>query len=155
MYREARRVEYRIRPGDSVQSVAKFFRVPQTTVKAAYTKAHRARSAANGRIAMTNQELRTLNHLNEMVRTGRLRPGKVISLPVRLWSHKQGFGGGPVIVDASGKTIKNPLTANRNYPGLNYSKFCSAYCVKCRAGRTALARYRARVRKQMTPRLAF
>ena len=156
-YREARRVEYRIRPGDTAQSIAKFFRVPQTTVKAAYTKAHRARSASNGRIAMTTQELRTLNHLNEMVKTGRLRPGKVISLPIKLWSHKQGFGGGPVIVDASGNTIKNPLTANRNYPGLNYSKFCSAYCVKCRAGRTALARSRVRARAQtrMTPRLAF
>jgi len=65
-----------------------------------------------------------------------------MTIPVRLWAHKQGFGGGPVIVDASGKTIRDPRRADRNYGGLNYSRFCSAYAVRCGAGRVALARAR-------------
>ena len=133
---------YRTRPGDTVSSVAKFFRVTQAVVKAAYKRAHRANNMNNGRVATTNTELRILNAMNEMTRTGKLVAGKVMTLPVKLWSHKQGFGAGPVIVDVSGKTISNPLRANRNYGALNYSKFCSAYCVKCGAGRTALARAR-------------
>lgn len=141
-YRETRRVIYRTRPGDTVSALAKFFRTNQATIKMAYRKAHKPSSPINGRIATTNSELRVLSSLNEMSRTGKLFPGKVMQIPVRLWSHKQGFGAGPVLVDASGKTIKNPLRANRNYGYLNYSRFCSAYCVKCQAGRSALARAR-------------
>lgn len=141
-YRETRLVRYRIRPGDTVTTLAKFFRVTQTCIKNAYRRAHAPKNITNGRIATTNTELRTLNSMNEMQRTGKLNSGKVIDIPVKLWSHKQGFGAGPVIVDASGKTIKNPLRANKNYGSLNYSKFCSAYCVKCGAGQVALARAR-------------
>lgn len=141
-YRETRVVQYRVRPGDTVASIAKFFRVTQAIVKLAYRRAYQAKSNQNGRVATTPNELQRLNHLNEMNKTGILRPGKVMSLPVKLWSHKQGFGAGPVIVDASWRTIANPLKADRKYPGLNYSKFCAAYCVKCRAGRTLLARQR-------------
>jgi hypothetical protein len=141
-YRETRLVKYRTRPGDTVASLAKFFRVTQAVIKAAFKKAHRANNMNNGRIATANTELRMLNSMNQMTRTGKLTVGKVMEIPVRLWSHKQGFGAGPVIVDASGKTIRNPLRANKNYGDLNYSKFCSAYCVKCGAGRVALARAR-------------
>lgn len=154
-YRETRRIVYRTRRPrpvpDTVPALAKFFRVTLTVIKAAYAKAHRAHRASEGRISTTGDELRTLDHLNEVARTGILRPGKVMVIPVKLWAHKQGFGAGPVLVDASGNTIKNPLTANRNYPGLNYSKFCSAYCVKCQAGRKALAR--SRMRNRLRPRL--
>jgi len=142
-YRETRQVVYRTRPGDTVTSLAKFFRVPAPTIRMAYRRAHAPRSMTNGQIATNaQQELRRLNSLNQMTKTGRLVSGKVMLVPVKLWSHKQGFGAGPVIVDASGNTIKNPLRANRNYGDLSYSKFCAAYCVKCDAGRLALARAR-------------
>ena len=38
------------------------------------------------------------------------------------WSHKRGLTA-ITNVDASGKMISNPQTANRNYPGYNYSQF--------------------------------
>lgn len=55
--------------------------------------------------------------------------GKKIVVPVNLWAHKQGWGAVPILVDASGKTIYDPRRADRKYPGLNYTKFCCAYCV--------------------------
>lgn len=43
------------------------------------------------------------------------------------WTHKP--GGSPATdVDASGLTITNPLTANRNYGGLNYTDNGGFYC---------------------------
>ena len=62
-------------------------------------------------------------------KAGKLVVGKTITVPVNLWAHKQGWGAAPIIVDASGKTIYDPRRANRKYPGLNYTTFCSAYCV--------------------------
>jgi len=140
-YRETNAVRYKTRPGDTVTGLARFFRVTPAVIRAAVAKGARPTSASNGRIANTN---RNLPVLNQMVHrgSGAIRSGKVIQFPVRLWSHKQGFATGPVLVDASGKTITDPRRANRAYPGLNYSKFCSAYMVKAGAGRVALARSR-------------
>jgi len=140
-YRETNAVRYRTRPGDTVTGLARFFRVTPAVIRAACAKGTRPMSASNGRISNTN---RNLPVLNQMVHrgSGAIRPGKVIQFPVKLWSHKQGFATGPVLVDASGKTIADPRRANRAYPGLNYSKFCSAYMVKAGAGRIALARSR-------------
>ncbi len=138
-YRETNGVRYRTRPGDTVTGLARFFRVTPAVIRAAVAKGTRPTSASNGRISNTN---RNLPVLNQMVHSGSgaIRAGRVIQFPVRLWSHKQGFATGPVLVDASGKTITDPRRANRAYPGLNYSKFCSAYMVKAGAGRAALAR---------------
>jgi hypothetical protein len=140
-YRETNAVRYKTRPGDTVTGVAKFFRVTPAVVRAALLKGKKPTSLTNGKISNTNRNLPLLNML---VRRGRgsIAPGKVIQIPVKLWSHKQGFATGPVLVDASGKTITDPRKADRKYPGLNYSKFCSAYCVKAGAGRIALARAR-------------
>ena len=142
-YRETNAVRYKTRPGDTVTGLARFFRVTPAVIRAAVVKGTRPTSASNGRISNTN---RNLPVLNQMVHrgTGAIRPGKVIQFPVKLWSHKQGFATGPVLVDASGKTITDPRRANRAYPGLNYSKFCSAYMVKAGAGRAALARSQRR-----------
>lgn len=151
-YRETRAVMYRTRPNDTIRALAQFFRTTQKAVLMAYKKSRPARNQLNGRIATTpNIELRNLDHMNSLSRTGKLKPGRVMQIPVKLWSHKQGFGAGPVLVDASGRTIKDPRRANRNYPGLNYSKFCSAYCVKCQAGRIALARSRNGMRNRLRP----
>lgn len=157
-YRQIRHVVYKTRSRgntsmfgnrahpDTVQALAKFFRVSQATIRQAYARSKKANAANgnNGRIAMnSNKDLRVLNRLNDVPDAdGTLKPGRIMTIPVNLWAHKQGFGGGPVIVDASGKTIVDPRKANRNYNGLNYSKFCSAYAVKCGAGRLVLERAR-------------
>lgn len=47
-----------------------------------------------------------------------------------LWSHKRGHHTPPLIHDASGNPIWDPLKANRNYGSLNYRKFCGAFCVR-------------------------
>jgi hypothetical protein len=154
-YRQIRHVVYKTRARgnksllgknhtqlDTVEGLAKFFRVTQATIRAAYAKSRPARSANDGRIAMnSNQNLRLLNAFEQKPDPdGTLRPGRVMVIPVNLWAHKQGLGGGPVIVDASGRTIKDPRKADRNYGGLNYTTFCSAYAVKCGAGELVRAR---------------
>lgn len=63
---------------------------------------------------------------------GGFKEGKRIVFKVNLWSHKRGWATGPLLTDAKGKMIKDPRKAARNYPGLNYSNFCSAFCVKNR-----------------------
>lgn len=56
--------------------------------------------------------------------------GKFMTVPVNAWAHKQGWGANPIYVDAKGKLIIDPRRASRNYPGLNYTTFCGAYCVR-------------------------
>lgn len=63
-----------------------------------------------------------------------LVPGRVITFPCNLWAHKQGWGAPPLMTDARGKTITDPRKASRNYPGLNYDRFCGAYCVRANLG---------------------
>jgi hypothetical protein len=43
------------------------------------------------------------------------------------WSHKPGQTEA-TNKDASGNTITDPRTADRNYPGLNYTDFCGCFC---------------------------
>jgi hypothetical protein len=58
-------------------------------------------------------------------------PGqRVLVRNAGLWSHKQGFAGGPKLDDACGRTIKDPRRACRDYGEYNYERFCGAYCVR-------------------------
>ena len=89
-------IEYRIKPGDTQESVAKFFKIPLSRVKSA----------------------------------GKFAPNKKIVFKANVFSHKRGWATGPLLTDASGKSIKDPRKADRNYPGLNYETYCSSFCVK-------------------------
>jgi len=99
-YKQHGMCEYKIQPTDTPTKVAKFFKIPVSRVQTASNK------------------------------VGGFKPGKRIVFKVNLWSHKRGWATGPLLIDAKGKMIKDPRTAARNYPGLNYSNFCSAFCVK-------------------------
>jgi hypothetical protein len=130
-YKEISAIRYRIRSGDTAQALAKFFHVTLKTINDAVTKAKFSANTNNGRIANNSQELRVLNKHVANSNGPTLPSGKVIDFPVKLWSHKTGWAGGPLIVDASGKTITDPRKADRNYtPGFHYTKFCSAYGVR-------------------------
>jgi len=59
-----------------------------------------------------------------------LKPGRVITFKADFFSHKRGWATGPLVVGATGKLIKDPRTTSRRYPGLNYNKYCSSFCVK-------------------------
>jgi LysM repeat protein len=59
----------------------------------------------------------------------KIEPGKDITFKANIWSHKRGWGDGPLLTDANGKAILNPRTASRNYGSLNYKRFCHAFCV--------------------------
>jgi len=63
---------------------------------------------------------------------GPLKVGRLIKFKANLFSHKRGWATGPLFKDACGKVITDPRKACRKYSGLNYSKFCSAFCVKNR-----------------------
>jgi hypothetical protein len=63
-------------------------------------------------------------------RAGKLIPGKLLKFKANVFSHKRGWATGPLLIDAKGKSIQDPRTASRNYPGLNYKKYCSSFCVK-------------------------
>ena len=151
-YRQIKVVKYKTRAGDTVSALAKFFRVTPAVIQAAAKKGRPATSNSDGRITNApNKNLTLLNNMNRATR-GRsqmLVPGRVLTFPVKLWAHKQGWATGPLLVDASGRTIKDPRRADRNYrPGYHYKKFCSAYCVKSGAGKVVLQRIRAKERSQ-------
>jgi len=130
-YKEISAIRYRTRPGDTVPALAKFFHVKPTIIREAAAKATVGGNNNDGRVANDDQELRVLNRHVKNNRSEPLPVGKVLDFPVTLWSHKTGWAGGPLIVDASGKTITDPRKADRNYtPGFHYTKFCSAYIVK-------------------------
>jgi len=130
-YKEISGIRYKIRPGDKLTALAKFFHVTPTVIRTALAKATAPKDKSDGRVANDEQELRVLNKSTKASKSELLPVGKVIDFPVALWSHKTGWAGGPLIVDASGKTITDPRKADRNYtPGFHYTKFCSAYIVK-------------------------
>lgn len=59
------------------------------------------------------------------------QPGDLVYVRrANVFSHKQGFATGPLLRDASGKTIPDPRRANRNYGDLNYRTFCGAMCIR-------------------------
>lgn len=130
-YKEISSIRYRIRPGDKLNSLAKFFHVTPKTIRDALAKSRASANKNNGRVANKNADLRVLNNAARKDKSQTLPVGKVIEFPVKLWSHKTGWAGGPLIVDASGKTITDPRKSDRKFtPGFHYTKFCSAYGVR-------------------------
>lgn len=130
-------IRYRIRAGDTVNGLAKFFHVRPEVIQKALMKKINPTSPTNGRIS--NSNLTVLNKNNERVIgvRQRLMPGKIIVFPVNLWAHKLGWAGGPLLVDASGKTIVDPRKANFKYkPGFHYTKICSIWGVRRGMART-------------------
>lgn len=58
-------------------------------------------------------------------------PGDLVFVKgANVFSHKQGFATGPLLRDASHKTIPDPRAADRNYGEYNYRTFCGAMCVR-------------------------
>jgi len=49
-----------------------------------------------------------------------------------VWSHKRGAAYAPTLVDSANKIIKDPRKATFDYGVLNYSTFCTTFCVKKR-----------------------
>lgn len=66
-----------------------------------------------------------IGRINAAIRN---RKGDVITFKCNLFSHKLGWATGALLVDSNGKIIKDPRYAGRKY-GLNYSKYCSSFCV--------------------------
>jgi len=50
----------------------------------------------------------------------------------KCWSHKRGTAFPPTLQDSTGSIIKDPRNATFDYGVLNYTVFCSAFCVKQR-----------------------
>jgi hypothetical protein len=125
-------VRYRIRPGDTVKGLAQFFHVHPGVILRAARMSTVPITPRDGWISNESAELRNLDQLNEVHRgTTQLRPNRIIEFPVNLWAHKQGWAGGPIMIDASGNTIVDPRKANLSYhPGFQYTKFCSAWAVR-------------------------
>ena len=128
-YRQNKAVRYRIKAGDTVAGLARFFKVTPYVIRKSLTHQLRSNNSLDGRIA--NRSPRFPEYGPKLV------PGRIIIFPINLWSHKQGWATGPQLIDASGKTISDPRKADRKY-GYNYSKFCGAYCVKATGVRTGL-----------------
>ena len=71
-----------------------------------------------------------VSRIKSSLGTGGIVPGRSIKFKSNIWSHKRGWGNGPLLTDSKGKLILNPLTANKDYGGLNYKRFCHAFCVQ-------------------------
>ena len=123
-------VRYRIRPGDDVPSLARFFHVRPSVIVAALPKASVPTSKTDGKISTFDIEI-NMPKVRSTIKYPCLPSGRIITFPVNLFSHKQGWSSGPLMVDASGKTIVDPRKANFKYPnGFHYTRFCSAYGVR-------------------------
>ena len=103
-YKQHNEIEYKIKPGDTYKKIAGFFKIPEARIKRAVAK---------------------------QLESKRLTPGKKIVFKANVWSHKQGWGAGPLLTDASGKAILNPIKSDKKY-SYNYSKYCNSFCVKNR-----------------------
>lgn len=101
-YKQHSKTEYKIKKGDTPESVAAFFGVPVSRIKT----------------AMKNKKIT------------KMKPGVIITFKADFFSHKRGWSTGPLIVGAKGKLIKDPRYISRDYPGLNYDKYCASFCVK-------------------------
>jgi hypothetical protein len=123
-YRQNKSVRYRVRPGDTLLGISRFFRVSPATVQYAIIKGKKPTSRDDGFIADPGMHINMKQYGLKLKKTG-----MVITIPVNAWSHKQGWATGPLLVDASGNLIRDPRKANRRY-GYNYSRLCSAFCVK-------------------------
>jgi hypothetical protein len=53
-----------------------------------------------------------------------------IQFKANCFSHKQGYGTGPLLTDAKGKPIRDARYANKNYGFLNYKIYGGSFCVK-------------------------
>ncbi len=95
-YKQHGVVEYKIKKGDTVASIAKFFKVPESRIRKA----------------------------------GPFKVGKLIVFKANVFSHKRGWATGPLLDDAKGNIIIDPRKSSRAYPGINYEKYCSSFCVK-------------------------
>lgn len=126
-------IRYKTRPGDTVEGLAKLFHVKADVIRKATLRTYRPLTNSDGKIATNNSNVK-----RPSVKAGTpVTPGRIIRFPANLWAHKQGHASGPLLVDASGKTIVDPRKSNRKWtPGFHYTKFCAAYGVKRGAVRT-------------------
>ena len=95
-YKQHGVIEYKVKPGDTMKAVSKFFKVPESRIK----------------------------------KGGMFKVGKRVLFRANVFSHKRGWATGPLLTDAKGRAITDPRKASRDYPGLNYEKYCSSFCVK-------------------------
>ena len=114
-YRQQGIIEWKLKRGQTAAYIARFLKIPLDRVRRAITK-----------------------HNGRDLKTGKLKPGKNIKIMCNSWSHKRGWATTPLLTDAKGNVIKDPRKAARAYPGLNYSKFCGAFCVKNKGVRVGL-----------------
>jgi hypothetical protein len=145
-------VRYRTVLGDTVEKVAKLFHVRPVVVMAAAKRSTPPKSNSDGKIATANTNVK---RPTSSMRGTPLTPGRIIRFPVNLWSHKQGHASGPLMIDASGKTIVDPRRSDRKWkPGFHYTKFCAAYGVMRGAARTGNSTNGNIVQHVNTPRRA-
>lgn len=126
-------IRYKTVTGDTVEGLAKLFHVKPDVIRKAAVRTRRPLSNSDGKISTNNTNVK-----RPVVKVGtRLTPGRIIRFPANLWAHKQGHASGPLLVDASGKTIVDPRRSDRKWhPGFHYTKFCAAYEVMRGAVRT-------------------
>lgn len=138
-YKQVGAVRYKIKAGDTVEELSRFFRVSPSTIRNAAKRLTSARNNTNGLVNNKRNGNSTTQAKNMAPNSNKnsslLVPGKVISFPINLWAHKLGWGTRPLMVDASGQTITDPRKANRNY-GYHYKTLCGVYCVRAGYAKT-------------------
>lgn len=141
-YKQVGAVRYKIKAGDTVEELARTFDVTPYVIRKAAANLQAPRNTTNGLINNRRNNNATTIARNMAPNSNKnsklLVPGRIITFAINLWAHKLGWGTRPLMVDASGKAIKNPLTANRNY-GYKYKTLCGVYCVRAGYAKTGNA----------------
>ena len=70
------------------------------------------------------------SRIRSALKKKKMSPNTPLLFKANVWSHKRGWGTGALLKDNCNKTIKDPRKACKNYGSLNYTKLCSAFCVK-------------------------
>ena len=101
-YVQNRAARYKIRPGDTVAKLARFFHVKPAVIIQATKRYKNPTTNSDGKIATLNSNIKMTNAKNNS-RGPKLAVGKIIEFPVNLWSHKQGWASGPLMIDEIGR----------------------------------------------------
>ena len=121
-YRQNQGVRYKILEGDSIQKIAKMFGATEQDVSEALKGARKPLGEFDG-VFSDIDYIHTVKNTNEQVPQKYI--GEVITIPCNIWSHKQGWGNGPLVTDAKHKIIINPKEAATFYDDLHYKYLCS------------------------------
>lgn len=120
-YKHHNDIEYLVKKGDTIDSVAKFLQVDRQKV----IDAVKLTSNTNKNIAKSSYTTNSLSPGQKLFfKNFRTRDNK------SAWSHKLGWATGAILNDSCGKLITDPRNSCRKFSTIDYTKYCGTFCIR-------------------------